>query len=248
MVKYLKFHFLRAIESKKLILTVGLLMIIGVAGFAMCEFFYSPVEDPMIGTLSMFNSFTQFFYLILAYVIVSNFSDDVQSGAMTLFRYMGISSVNVVVAKLIYCVLVFLPIADVFILVASAVYGCEDVEYIWKLLLILDLCIVQVILICCTVSLFVKKTSFATIVTYGLFICLNVFNAFACGLTNQADSNSLSTYYVDVISNKASQRPNSWDFIVSCNTEQLFTYTVLVSLSWIVVLLTAALVKAKRDR
>ena len=246
MVKYLKFHFLRAIESKKLILTIILLIVIGISGLVLHEFFFSSIENPKLAMLSMFNSYTQFFYLVLAYVIVSNFSDDIQSGAMTLFRYMGISETKVICSKLIYFVLLCLPLVDIIVLFATFMYGCDDVNFIFRALVVLDLSLVQVILLACVVSLFARKTSYATIFVYGLFLCFNVINLMGCGLTNQADSNSISTYFVQVASNQVASVPPTWDWIAECSSEQLFSYSVLVSTTWILLLFITTLIKAKR--
>ena len=125
-------------------------------------------------------------------------------------------------------------------------FGVRDPDFVFKVLLVLDLGLIQVILLACVLSLFIKKTSYATIVMYGLFLCLNIINLMGCGLTNQADSNSISTRFVQVSSGIVAALPPTWDGIVACTTEQLFHYSLLVSGTWILLLFIKTLAKAKR--
>ncbi len=235
MSKLIKFQFMRAFESKRLILSIGLLLLTAITGFVLCEVFYSPLEDSRLGILSLFNSFTQFFYLIFAYILVSLFADDIQSGSIILFRYMGFGTSSVVLSKIIYCLVLFIPIVDLAVVIGAFIYQCNNFEFLIKVLLVLDLSIIQVLLLACFLSQLIKKTNIATIVMYGCFLCFNIVNIFAYGLTNQADSNSLTTYFVASLSDSLRNQPK-WESVVDLTNDQLFFYSVLVNIFWILLL------------
>ena len=245
MSSFLKFQFLRAIESKKLFLTLGLIALISIGGFAMTAAFYPDLDDWRIGTCSMFNAFTQFFYLVLAYVLISLFTDDAQSGANVLFRYMGYGGIKVVLSKMLYCLVIFLPITDLIMIVSAVAYGCDDFEYIGRLVLLLDISIIQVIMIASTISSFFKKTSTATILMYGNYLFFDIVNLLGYGVTNQADGNSMTSYYVSVVSGCPMNQP-SWKAIGDYSNDQLFMFSILLNIFWILLLFITTLIKAKR--
>lgn len=236
MIRLIRFQFQRSIVSKKLVLSFVLLLLIAIAGVVLCEAFYSPLDNSRIGLLSLFNSFTQFFYLVFAFLLVSMFADDIQSGSIILLRYMGYSESAVTTSKLLFSLILFLPSVDVLVLVGALVYSCQDASFILTLITLLDLSVVQVVLTACFFSRLIKRTNIATLVMYGWFICSNILNLFLSGLINQADGNSITTYCVTIASGMGKEQPY-WSHVCELANEELFFTAVICNLVWIALLL-----------
>ena len=245
MGKLVRFQFSRAIESRKLILSCMLVFVITAVGLAFCKVYYMPLADPRHGMYAMFLSFTQFFYLAFGYVLISLFCDDYQSGSIELFKYLGYSANSIIVVKIIYFLVSMIPLFDFIVLLGALVFACVDVAFVLKLIILLDLCIIQVMLIACALSVFIRKTSTATIIMYGLFLALNILNLAGFGLTNQADSNSLSSFTMSITSGIQRYQP-LWHGVENLNGDQLYFYSILINVVWIIFLLALCFYKERK--
>ena len=79
-MKILKFELKRMIRSRVLQLSITLLMLISVLAVILYNIYYADIDDSRYLLLSLYNSFTQFTYLVLAFVFVSVFCKDFQNG------------------------------------------------------------------------------------------------------------------------------------------------------------------------
>lgn len=235
MTELVKFQFKRALESKKIILTLGLMLLILIASYALWRVYYMPLGESRYSVLTLYLVFTQFFYLVFAYLLVSVFADDIKSGAVVLFGYMGYGCLAIVLSKIIYCLVLFIPLTDLILVVWATANGCHDLGFLGEVIALLDLCIIQVVLLASFLSLIIKKTNIATIVMYGIYLCFNVINLLFNGLTNQADSNSLSTYTIQILSGMQRSQP-LWHGIEDLSNDQLFIDSILINTFWIVLM------------
>lgn len=246
MIKLLKFHMLRLLDSRKIYLILFLIIIIALSGVILNEVFYSEISNFKTVILSLYNSFTQFFFLIFSYVLVSYFADDIQRGCDVLFSYIGISSIKFIFSKMIIIFLVCCLFIDSIFAIVALIYRCNDANYLIRVIGLLDLCIAQVVALACALSVLIKNTTYASATMYGIFLVSNIVNLIGFGLGNQADGNSLSSYVVSRLSGVEVKH-----FSLSCHPQLddgffgLFC-AFIISVVWIVVLLIFSVIFIKR--
>ena len=241
MIKLLHFEFKRFIHSKRIILIIFLLLLIGLSGVALCHAFYSPLQEPKIGLLSLFNSYTQFTFLVLAFLFARYFARDLEDGSMILFVYLGFSKNKILFAKFLLLVIVVLPVIDITMAGGYCFYGCNDIAYLGEVLLLLNLCVLSIVSCALFFSSIFKKASITAIAMYAYFLICNVLNLFCFGLANQADGNSITTYVAAKTSGIINSHP-SLSQISSPFVENIDIFSVLINVLWVAIFIIATLI------
>ena len=225
-----------------LFLTLSLIFLIGILGYILNVVFYSKVSNPRLSMLSLYNSYTQFSYLMLVYVFVYTFANDFSKGINIFMEQIGYSVKKVISAKVLVLSIIIIPLVDVIFLVMNFVYGNTDFKYLLLLILIVDLGLIFIISLSIVLSLFLKKTMPATLTLYGLYIIFNILNLFLYGATNPADGNSFSTYILHKLIGVSSGNSYLDKLNVPIETWGVF-FAIAIPSIWIALL--AILISAK---
>lgn len=192
MKKLLTFQATRMRNNKTLFLLPLLLIIIGISGLFLANLFYGEQASAKEKLLCLYNAYSQFTFLFLVYLFVSTFTSDYKNGVYSFMNQIGFSVGRCLVSKSVIVLAVSFIVTNVFIAIANFIFGNSDVEYLILLLVTINLTLIFTILFSMMLSLIFKKTMVATLIGYGSFVILNIINLVGFGLTNPADSNSIS--------------------------------------------------------
>lgn len=220
-----KFEWKRLNRSKATCMAIILIVLIGVLGCILNQVFYAGLEAPKECLISVFNSYTQFTYLILGFLFVQNFAKDYKQGVAGFYNQMGFGIMKQNFCKMLVLITVTIPAIDFFIIMSSIYYGNSSWKFLLLMLLIIDLSTLYIILLAMLVASFGKSVVGSVLVFYGLFIGFNVINLLGFGLSNPADGNSISTY---LFSEYAGRRMNHYS--LDKIREHIVMYKVELSL------------------
>ncbi len=230
-----KFELKRMIRSNVLQLSIILMVMISVLGIILHNIYYSSVGDSRYLLLSLYNSFTQFTYLVLAFVIVSVFCKDFQTGVYKWYEQLGVSFNKVTKAKFLSLLVTILPIVNIVLLTANIFSGNKDVNYFLTILGCANLNMIYIVAVAFFLSVVFRKTIVSTLVMYGVYILFNALNLWGFGLLNPTDANSISSYYLGKVLNPA-QVHYSLNKLTITDSWLCFA-TIVVPIIWILVLM-----------
>ncbi len=211
-------------HSYTIFFIILLTIIIGVLGIVLNSIYYGD-SNPEIGMLSVFNAYTQFTYLMLGFVFIHTFVKDYDKGITNFYLQQGYSLSKQTICKFTLLCVIVLPFIDVLLIIANLIYKNSDIQYLLKLIIIIELSTVYIILLAILIATLVKKSISAVLIFYGLFIILNVANIFTLGLLNPADGNSISTYLLSEYCGRTIVH-----FTLDHFKEQLLKYSDLLSI------------------
>lgn len=193
MKELLLFQIKRLKNKNILTLIPGLLVVIGIMGLLLGIMVYGKGASPAFWLVSVYNAYTQFTFLFMIYVFISTFSDDFSNGIYAFMKQIGYSFSRCILSKAIAVYVMTFLGTNVFILITNFISGNEDFNYLFTILLSVNLSLVFIVLFAIILSLLIKKTMTATLVGYGSFLVMNILNFVGFGLTNPADGNSISS-------------------------------------------------------
>lgn len=200
--RLLRFEFVRLIRSKVAAMTIVLIFSIGILGIVL-NYVYNSNNSPMSSMLSIYNSYTQFTYLILGFVFIQTFTKDYERGVNNFYIQQGYNMVNFYISKFILLVLLTLPVIDMILIVTNMLYNNSNILLLAEIIIIVDLSIVFVALLSMAISILTQRIALAVLILYGLFILFSIGNLFLFGLFNPADGNSVSAYLLNLIANQS---------------------------------------------
>lgn len=244
-MKLFKLEFTRMIRSRILQLSLGLLLLIGVLGMVLYNAYYKPRNDSRYVLLSLYNSYTQFTYLVLGFVFVSTFCKDFQNGVYAWFKQIGYDFRHVCIVKLIVLLVTVLPLLNIVFIGAQLIIRNTDVGYFSLCIACVNLDVIYIVILSLFISVLFKKVIQSTLIMYGLFIVFNGMNLVLYGMINPADSNSISSYYLGKLLNSNQSHYSLTK--VSLQDSLLCLVSLLLPIIWIILLLIAT-VFTKRHR
>lgn len=245
-MKILKLELKRMIRSRVLQLSITLLTLISVLGVILYNIYYADIDDSRHLLLSLYNSFTQFTYLVLAFVFVSVFCKDFQNGVYAWYEQLGVSYSKVTIAKFISILVAVFPLLNIVFIIANLLSGNHDTNYFMLTVFCVNLNIIYIIALALFLSVVFKKIIVSTLVMYGLYIFFNGLNLWLFGLFNPTDSNSLSSYYLGKLLNP-SQVHYSLNKVDISNSLLCFG-AIAIPLVWIFVLIVSSTLIQKYRR
>lgn len=194
MKRLLIFEYKRIKKTKVLYLAWLLCIIIAVVGMVLNRLFYGDTADSSRKMLSIFNSYTQFSYLILGFLFVTTFTKDSLNGITSFYKQIGFSYTKQYFGKMIVLFVCIVPVIALITLICNFIYGNSNLNYLFVLLVAIIMSQVYIMLLAILISLVFKNTVKAVLLFYGLFIIFNILNIGCFGLINPADSNSILTF------------------------------------------------------
>ena len=194
MNKLLIFEYKRIKKTKTLYLVWILCIVIAVLGMILNEVFNGGNAAPAQKMLSIFNSYTQFSYLILGFLFVSTFTKDNSNGVSFFYKQLGYTYKTQYICKSVVLFLCTVPLINIITLICNFIYKNTDWKYLITMLISITLSHIYIILLASLVSLCFKTTLKTVLIFYGLFVIFNILNIFGLGLINPADGNSITTY------------------------------------------------------
>lgn len=200
-MKNLKIELKRMYRSKSLQLSILLLILIAFLGIILNNIFYAAENDSRLLLLSLYNSFSQFTYLVLAFVFVSVFCKDFQNGVYGWYKQMGYSFEKVAISKFLSLMITVLPILNIIFFISQVFSSNENYNFLFTSIVLVNLNIIYIIALSFFLSVIFKKVIISTMVMYGTFVLFNGLNLCFYGLFNPSDSNSISTYYLGKLIN-----------------------------------------------
>lgn len=144
-MKILKFELKRMIRSRVLQLSITILMLISVLGVILYNIYYANIDDSRYLLFSLYNSFTQFTYLVLAFVFVSVFCKDFQNGVYAWYEQLGVSFFKVTIAKFISILVAVFPLLNIVFIIANLLSGNHDTNYFMLTVFCVNLNIIYII-------------------------------------------------------------------------------------------------------
>lgn len=183
-------------RSKVLWMSIGLVCLIGGLGAILNQVFYSELNKSETLLFSLYNSYTQFAYLVLGVVFVNVFAKDFQNGVYAWIEQLGYPLYQVLLIKLASIVLLVLPLINLLFILVQVLYGKSDLSWFFECIYQVNVSVIYIILLALLLALVFKKVLSATLVMYGLFMVFNGGNFICYGLFNPADANSIGTYFV----------------------------------------------------
>ncbi len=245
-MKTLLIELKRMYRNHTLQLSVFLLILIAVLGIALNEIYYSSLNDSRLLLLSLYNSFTQFTYLILAFVFISVFCKDFQNGVYIWYKQMGYSFIKVIISKFFALLITVLSTLNIIFILAQLFSNNEDYGFFCISLVCVNLNIIYIIVLSLFLSIIFKKVIVSTLLMYGMYVLFNGLNLWLYGIFNPADSNSLTTYYLGRFIN-ASQSHYSLSKI-NMSDELLRVSSITIPIIWSIALVIAAIFIEKFER
>lgn len=236
-MKLFKLEFTRTVRSRILQLSLGLLILIGVLGIVLYNVYYKPRNDSRYILLSLYNSYTQFTYLVLGFVFISTFCKDFQNGVYAWFKQIGYDFRHVCIVKLVVLLITVLPLLNIVFIVAQVISQNTDIGYFSLCLACVNLNVLYIISLALFISMVFKKVIQSTLIMYGVFLVFNGMNLVLYGIVNPADSNSISSYYLSKLLNPAQGHYSLTK--VSLQDSSLCLVSLLLPLMWIIILLIA---------
>lgn len=245
MKNLISFQIKRMWNSKSLILLPILLIAIGLSGIFLTGVFYSNDASAKVKLLCVYNSYSQFTFLFLIYLFVSTFSSDFKNGIYSFMNQVGYSKRKCFLSKAVILLTMSTLITDIFIIFANFLFDNNDYEYLGIMLISINLTLIFTVLFAMLLSLLVRKTMPATLIGYGLFVAMDILNFVGYGLTNPADSNSIS--YTTLCS-LAGLEVNHYTLIkLDLNFYEYRYFLIIVPIVlWIAILLTVITIIFKK--
>lgn len=179
---------------KVLYLAWFLCIIIAVLGMVLNRLFYGDTADSSTKMLSIFNSYTQFSYLILGFLFVTTFTKDNVNGVTSFYKQIGFSYTKQYFGKMIVLFVCIVPVIALITIICNFIYGNSNLDYFIVLLIAIIVSQIYIMLLAILISLIFENTVKAVLLFFGLFIVFNLLNIVCFGLVNPADSNSILTY------------------------------------------------------
>lgn len=238
-MRTLKIEVRRVYRSHILLLSIALLILIAFLGIILNNIYYVSKGDSRFLLLSLYNSFTQFSYLILTYIFVSVFCKDFQNGVYIWYQQLGYSFKNVIISKFISLLSIILPVLTIIFVIAQIFSGNKDYKFFITSLICVNLNIIYIITLSFFLSVVFRKIIVTTLVMYGIYILGNGLNLWFYGIFNPADSNSIAAYYFAKLINTAQfhyslGKTNLSDSILCAGS-------IIVPIMWSVLLVAAAI-------
>lgn len=199
MKKLFNLEMKRLYRSKVFLLMILLMVLIGGLGIVLNQVFYKDMADERMILLSLYNSYTQFTYLILGFVFVSIFAKDYQNGVYAWMNQMNYGMGQVLLAKVATACVVIIPLIDIVFIVTQVICGIQDKEYLGLCILHVDFNVLYIVLLALLLSIIMKRAIQATLTMYGLLVIFNGANLIGYGMVNPSDSNSLCSYYLSKV-------------------------------------------------
>lgn len=195
-MKILKMELKRIYRNYMLQLSIVLIILIAFLGIILNNIYYASRNDSRFLLLSLYNSFTQFIYLVLAFVFVSVFCKDFQNGVYAWYKQLGYSFRKVVISKFLSLFIMVLPILNIVFFLVQIASKNKDVSFFIISIICANLNIFYIITLSFSLSVIFKKIITTTLMMYGIYVLCNGFNLWLYGIFNPADSNSVAAYYL----------------------------------------------------
>lgn len=246
MITLFKLEWKRLKRNFVIPLCLLLLALIGLLGAVLSHIYYSKQNDPRYLLYGLYNSYAQFTYLILGFVVISVYAKDYQNGVYAWYRQMNRSFKQVATAKTMVLLTVMLPFLNVVFIIAQIVSKNQDIGYFAMCLVSANLSMIYIVALAFIISVLVKKVIQATLIMYGLYVLFNGLNLIGYGVINPSDSNSIVTYCLGKIINP-SQTHYSLDKLsvsASCMRGIAFGVPIL----WMIILLVIWKVVEQKER
>lgn len=244
MKKLVNFEFKRLKNKKIIILLPILLLLIGFAGILLGNLYFKSGSDK-VRLLQIYSAYVQFVFIFTSYVYISTFTNDYANGNYAFIKQIGYSFGKILFAKTIILYLITVVSTNLFLIIASFYLQCTDVSYLVILIISLNLSLLFVILFALFISLIIRKTTQATLVTFGAFIVFNITNLVTFGLTNPSDANSISF----VTLQKLASLPITHDTLSTIDLDFIkyrYLLITLPSIFWIGLLLLVIIILVKK--
>lgn len=245
-MKLFKLEVTRMIRSRILQLSLFLLILIGVLGMVLYNVYYKPRNDSRYILLSLYNSYTQFTYLVLGFVFVSMFCKDFQNGVYAWFKQIGYGFRYVCIVKLIVLLVTVLPLLNIVFIGAQLISKNSDFGYFSLCTVCVNLDVIYIIILSLFISVIFKKVIQSTLIMYGMFIVFNGMNLVLYGIVNPVDSNSISSYYLSKLLNPDQSHYSLTKVSLPGSTLRLVS--LLLPIIWIIVLLIATVFTKKHRK
>ncbi|GAB2023362.1 hypothetical protein RyT2_24380 [Pseudolactococcus yaeyamensis] len=235
MLNLFEFEYLRFKNNRVLFLLPILLIVIGFSGVLLTQIYTDGSISSYLTLFNIYNAYAQFVFLFISFIYIYSFSEDFSKGSYAFYRQIGYSLRKCLFVKL---VLLYIPTALIvtFFIVLSALKF--QIHEILKIVIAV-ITINFGLLFCIVFSLFLslllkKKTMFAAVTNFIIYIACNILNLVLLGLTNPLDGNSLSTSMVKYlflgnISNQSIVRTH-WNF-----ETQNFLFAVMPSIVYVLI-------------
>ena len=245
-MKLFKLELKRMIRSRILQLSLLLLILIGILGIVLYNVYYGQRNDSRYILLSLYNSYTQFTYLILGFVFISTFCKDFENGVYAWYKQMGYSFQYVSITKLIVLLLTVIPLLNIVFFGSQIVSQNSDYNYYVLCITCVNFNVIYIIILSLFISVVFKKVIQSTLIMYGIYVVFNGINLPFYGIVNPADSNSISSYYLCKILNPLQDHLSLSK--VSLSDSALCTISILLPLMWIMILLIATTIIIKHRK
>ena len=233
-MKLLNMEIKRMFRSRIIQLTIILLILIGALAMVLYNIYYRSRNDSRYVLLSLYNSYTQFTYLVLSFVFVSTFCKDFQNGVYAWYNQLNYSFGKVCITKFISLFLTVLPLINIVFISANFISGNRDFNYFMLSTTCVNLDVIYIIMLAFFISVIFKKVVQSTLIMYGIYVIFNGINLMCYGLINPADSNSISSYYLGKLI--ITQSHYSLDKI-SLSDNVLCSLSIFLPIIWTAVLL-----------
>ncbi len=244
-MKLLNLEIKRMFRSRIIQLTIILLILIGALAMFLYNIYYSSRNDTRYVILSLYNSYTQFTYLVLSFVFVSTFCKDFQNGVYAWYNQLGYSFDKVCISKFTSLFLTVLPLMNIIFISANIISRNSDFKFFILSTICVNLDVIYIIVLAFFISVIFRKVVQSTLIMYGIYVIFNGVNLMCYGLVNPADSNSISSYYLGNLI--ITQSHHSLDKI-SLSNNLLCSLSISLPIIWIVVLLIATTFITKRRK
>lgn len=191
----------RLYRNHTLHMIILLLFLITIVGIGLNKIYYDDLHDSRFLLMSLYNSFTQFTYLVLAFSFVSVFCKDFQNGGYIWYRQQGYSFKTVTIAKFLSLLLITLPVINIILFVTEIISDNHDYNFFSKIIACANINIVYIVVLAFFLSIIFRKVILATMTMYGIYILCNILNLWGYGIFNPVDGNSITTYYLGKLIN-----------------------------------------------
>lgn len=237
-MKLLNMELKRMFRSRIFQLSIILLILIGALAMFLYNIYYRSRNDSRYVLLSLYNSYTQFTYLVLSFVFVSTFCKDFQNGVYAWYNQLGYSFGKVCLMKFISLFLTVLPLINIVFISANFISGNKDFKYFLLCTSCVNLDVIYIIMLAFFISVIFRKVVQSTLIMYGIYVIFNGINLMCYGLINPADSNSISSYYLGkLIIAQSHYSLNK----ISLSNAVLCSSSILIPIIWTAILLFAAM-------
>lgn len=193
MLKLFKFEYLRLKNNRTLFLLPILLIIVGFSGILLTQIYSSANTSSHLTLFNIYNAYAQFVFLFISFIYIYTFSEDFAKGSYAFYRQIGYSLRKCLFVKV---VLLYIPTALVvtlFIGLSALKFQIHDFSKVMIAIVTINFGLLFCIVFSLFLSVIFKKTMFASVTNFIIYIACNILNLVFLGLTNPLDGNSLST-------------------------------------------------------